>query len=138
MNMTFELASTGVVLDAFMDDGYCGRGPRKGPGRTGKVYRQHRRAHGRFRRRQRALDRQANDHFRHYRQMAKSSPPFDLDWGEEVELDPVETIVYNLVDWDEEQRKQDDVWRRIRQQGHVYIFTSDGVAKATVDTGDDG
>lgn len=138
MNMTFELASAGVVLDAFMDDGYCGRGPRKGPGRTGKMYRQHRRAHGRFRRRQRALDRQANDHFRHYRQMAKSSPPFDLDWGEEVELDPVEMIVYSPVDWDEEQRKLDDAWRRIRQQGHVYILTGDGVAKAAVDTGDDG
>ena len=135
--MTLELAATGVVLDAFMDDSWR-RGPRKGPGITGKVYRQRRRAHGRHMRRERALDRQANDHFRRYRQMAKSSPPFDLGWGEEVEFYPVETIVYSPVDWDEEQRKQDDVWRRIRQQGHVYIVSGDGVAKAAVDTGDDG
>ena len=135
--MTLELAATGVVLDAFMDDSWR-RGPRKGPGITGKVYRQRRRAHGMHMRRERALDRQANDHFRRYRQMAKSYPPFDLGWGEEVEFHPVEMIGYAPVDWDEEQRKLDDAWRRIRHQGHVYILTGDGVAKAAVDTGDDG
>ena len=56
-----------------------------------------------------------------------------IAWGEEVE-----TIVYSPVDWDEEQRKQDDVWRRSRQQGYVDIVTGGGVVRAAVDTGDDG